>query len=110
LSAIAIASDGKSPTRRHRDRAGRKRSLAAKPPQIKIEQVSRNLGDIGNRLVEFVESLLAPGPVRFLRERGLEIKEAHRRVESYKRRTEIDPRNNRKRDTGFEPATSSLGS
>jgi hypothetical protein len=39
----------------------------------KLKQVSKNLGQIGNRLGEFVEHMVAPAVVRLFREQGIDV-------------------------------------
>ena len=38
-----------------------------------IKQLSKNLGDIGNRLGEFVEHMVAPAVVRLFRDQGIDV-------------------------------------
>ncbi len=38
-----------------------------------VKQLSKNLGDIGNCLGEFVEHMVAPAVVRLFRDQGIEV-------------------------------------
>ena len=42
-----------------------------------IKQLSKNLGDIGNRLGEFVEHMVLPTVVQLFHARGIEVHEVH---------------------------------
>ena len=42
-----------------------------------IKQLSKNLGDIGNRLGEFVEHMVMPTVVQLFQTRGIEVHEVH---------------------------------
>ena len=44
----------------------------------KIKAVTTAIGQLGNRLGEFVEGLVKPAVVRLFRERGIEVHEVHR--------------------------------
>lgn len=43
----------------------------------KIRELSRNLGDIGNRLGDFVEHMIEPTVVRLFQKQGIEVHEVH---------------------------------
>ena len=47
----------------------------------KIKAVTTAVGDLGNRLGEFVEGLVRPAVVQLFRERGIEVYEVHPDVE-----------------------------
>jgi len=47
----------------------------------KIKTVTATVGDLGNRLGEFVEGLVRPAVVRLFRERGIEVHEVYPDVE-----------------------------
>ena len=47
----------------------------------KIKAVTATVGDLGNRLGEFVEGLVRPAVVRLFRERGIEVHEVYPDVE-----------------------------
>jgi len=57
-----------------------------------LDRLSRRFGDLGNRLGEFVESMVEPALVRLFREQGLDVREVYRRVtaDRYGERIEID--------------------
>jgi hypothetical protein len=38
-----------------------------------VKQLSKNLGDIGNRLGEFVEHMVTPAVVRLFRKQGIDV-------------------------------------
>ena len=48
----------------------------------KIKQMTKNVGQLGNRLGEFVEEMVRPAAVRLFRERGIEVHEVHRNITS----------------------------
>ena len=47
-----------------------------------IKNLSKRLGDIGNRLGEFVEHMVSPAVVRLFQARGIEVHEVHEGVEA----------------------------
>ncbi len=47
----------------------------------KIKAVTTAIGDLGNRLGEFVEGMVRPAVVRLFRERGIAVHEVHTEVE-----------------------------
>ena len=47
-----------------------------------IKNLSKNLGDLGNRLGEFVEHMVAPAVVRLFQAQGVEVHEVHPSVEA----------------------------
>jgi hypothetical protein len=42
-----------------------------------VKRVSKQIGDLGNRLGEFVQEMVRPALVRIFRERGLDVHEVH---------------------------------
>jgi len=48
----------------------------------KIAELGAQIGGLGNRLGEFVEGVVRPGLVRLFRERGIDVRETHRELES----------------------------
>jgi len=57
-----------------------------------IKNLSTNLGDLGNRLGEFVEHMVAPAVVRLFQAQGVEVHEVHAGVEAKRNgeKVEID--------------------
>ena len=49
----------------------------AEATRLEIKALSKNLGEIGNRLGEFVEHLVMPTVVRLFQAQGLEVHEVH---------------------------------
>ena len=49
---------------------------------LMLKNLSRRLGDIGNRLGEFVEHMVSPAVVRLFQARGIEVHEVHSEVEA----------------------------
>jgi len=47
-----------------------------------VKNLSRNLGELGNRLGEFVEHMVSPAVVRLFQARGIEVHEVHPGVEA----------------------------
>jgi hypothetical protein len=47
-----------------------------------IKNLSKNLGELGNRLGEFVEHMVAPAVVRLFQAQGIEVHEVHPGVEA----------------------------
>ncbi|MBV5298972.1 MAG: hypothetical protein JZU64_12780 [Rhodoferax sp.] len=47
-----------------------------------VKNLSKNLGDLGNRLGEFVEHMVAPAVVRLFQAQGIEVHEVHPGVEA----------------------------
>ncbi len=47
-----------------------------------LDRLSRRFGDLGNRLGEFVEAMVAPALLRLFRDRGLDVREVHQRVQA----------------------------
>ena len=45
-----------------------------------LDRLSHRFGDLGNRLGEFVESMVEPALVRLFRTQGLDVREVYRRV------------------------------
>ncbi|AGX88068.1 hypothetical protein [Candidatus Symbiobacter mobilis] len=45
--------------------------------KLMLQDVSRREGDLGNRLGEFVEHMVAPAVVRLFQEQGIEVHEVH---------------------------------
>lgn len=58
----------------------------------KIDRIATQLGDIGNRVGEFVEEQVMPSALKLLQERGIAVHEMHRRVNAKRsgKSTEID--------------------
>ena len=56
--------------------------LKFKETALEIEKVSAMIGRLGNKLGDFVEEMVRPAAVRLFRERGIEVHEVHRNVES----------------------------
>jgi hypothetical protein len=48
----------------------------------KVQEMSRQIGHLGNRLGEFVEGVVRPGLVRLFREAGVDVRETHQDLES----------------------------
>jgi len=48
----------------------------------KIEKVSTDLGRLGNKLGDFIEEMVYPAAVRLFQERGIDVHEVHRNVNS----------------------------
>lgn len=55
-----------------------------------IEKLSKNLGDLGNRLGEFVEHMVAPAVVRLFQAQGVEVHEVHPGVEAKRNGEKIE--------------------
>jgi len=57
-----------------------------------LDGLSRRFGELGNRLGEFVETMVEPAVVRLFQDRGLAVREVHRRVTADRNgeRIEID--------------------
>jgi len=51
-----------------------------KETELKIKEVTANIGRLGNRLGEFIEEAVRPAAVRLFRERGIEIHEVQQNV------------------------------
>ena len=47
-----------------------------------VKNLSKNIGDLGNRLGEFVEHMVAPAVVRLFQAEGIEVHEVHPGLES----------------------------
>lgn len=48
----------------------------------KIKEMTASIGRLGNKLGDFVEEMVRPAAVRLFRERGVDVHEVHRNVES----------------------------
>ena len=46
----------------------------------KIEAVTEAIGNLGNRLGDFIEEMVRPGAVRLFQERGIDVHEVSRNV------------------------------
>ena len=55
-----------------------------------IKNLSTNLGDLGNRLGEFVEHMVAPAVVRLFQAQGVEVHEVHPGVEAKRNGEKIE--------------------
>lgn len=47
-----------------------------------VKNLAKNLGDLGNRLGEFVEYMVAPAAVRIFQSQGIEVHEVHQSIEA----------------------------
>lgn len=56
----------------------------------KIKTVTATIGELGNRLGEFVEGLVRPAVVQLFRERGIEVHEVYPEVDRHDEGLEID--------------------
>ena len=48
--------------------------------KILIDKISKDIGDLGNRLGEFVEYMVKPAVVRLFKERGIAVHQVHQQV------------------------------
>lgn len=55
-----------------------------------IERLSANLGDLGNRLGEYVEYMVAPAVVRLFQAQGVDVHEVHHGVEAKRNGEKIE--------------------
>ena len=55
-----------------------------------IKQLSTNLGDIGNRLGEFVEQMVAPAVVRVFRDQGIEVHAVYPNISAKRNGVELE--------------------
>ena len=47
---------------------------------VKIEKVNSSVGDLGNRLGEFVEEMVRPAAVKLFQERGIDVHQVSRDI------------------------------
>ena len=50
----------------------------------KIDQVTKTIGQLGNRLGDFVEEMVRPALVNLFRQRGIEVHEVHRGLSAHR--------------------------
>ncbi|WP_139064102.1 DUF3782 domain-containing protein [Thiorhodospira sibirica] len=55
-----------------------------------IKQLSKNLGDIGNRLDEFVEHMVAPAVVRVFRDQGIAVHAVYPNISAKRNGVEVE--------------------
>ncbi|WP_006788860.1 hypothetical protein [Thiorhodospira sibirica] len=63
---------------------------SAKETERLIKQLSKNLGDIGNRLGEFVEQMVAPAVVRVFRDQGIEVHAVYPNISAKRNGVELE--------------------
>lgn len=53
-----------------------------KETDLKLKEVTSNIGRLGNRLGEFIEDALRPAVVRLFQQRGIAVHEVHQNISS----------------------------